>query len=399
MSLINQVLLELEKRRASGAERATLPDHVRALPESGEDHRALWFGAAGAAVLALAGVAWLALAGFASPRHAAAPAPAAAETGTVIERVVAASAVTVTDVTPQEAAAEGYMDRSRPAARLSFELSGAPAAGQLEAAQPAADRPRGPIPAARVLSRAEDIREGSTVGARESTPDPAAAVAPRAEKQRPKPSVATAAEQPASKQAIEKQVRQPTARELSDNEYRKAAVYLHQGRLAEAQEGFRAALKLYPGHHGARQALVALLVEGKQRAEAEAVLLEGIKLAPEQIGFAMTLARLQLDRGDSAGAMGTLQVSLPHAQESPDYIAFFAALLQRQGRHEEAIAQFLAALRAKPGAGVWWLGLAMSLQAVNRAPEAQDAYRHAKNSNSLNPELTAFADQRLRQLQ
>jgi MSHA biogenesis protein MshN len=113
----------------------------------------------------------------------------------------------------------------------------------------------------------------------------------------------------------------------------------------------------------------------------------------------MTLARLQLDRGDSAGAIATLQGSLAYAQESPDYIAFFAAMLQRQGRHEEAIAQFLVALRAKPGAGVWWLGLAMSLQAVNRAPEAQDAYRRAKNSNSLNPELTAFADQRLRQLQ
>ena len=398
MSLINQVLLELEKRRASGSERATVPDHVRALPESSEGHRALWLVAAGAAVVALAAVAWLALAGFDFPRHAAAPAPAAAETGTVIERVVAASAVAVTDVTPQEAAAESDMDRSRLAARMSFELSRAPAAGQIEVAQVAADRPPGLIPAASVLARSEDAREGSTVSARESAPNPAAA-APRAERQRSKPTMASVTEQPDPKQGIEKQVRQPTPRELSDNEYRKAAVFLHQGRLAEAQEGFRAALKLYPGHHGARQALVALLVEGKQRAEAEAVLQEGIKLAPEQIGFAMTLARLQLDRGDSAGAIATLQGSLAYAQESPDYIAFFAAMLQRQGRHEEAIAQFLVALRAKPGAGVWWLGLAMSLQAVNRAPEAQDAYRRAKNSNSLNPELTAFADQRLRQLQ
>ena len=47
------------------------------------------------------------------------------------------------------------------------------------------------------------------------------------------------------------------------------------------------------------------------------MLQEGIKLAPEQIGFAMTLARLQVDRGDGPGAIATLQGSLAHAQASP----------------------------------------------------------------------------------
>jgi MSHA biogenesis protein MshN len=213
--------------------------------------------------------------------------------------------------------------------------------------------------------------------------------------------IATGKPAPAAggKAEIEKQVRQPTQRDLADNEYRKAASSLHQGRLAEAQEGFRAALNLYPAHHGARQALVALLVESKAFAEAERALQEGIRLAPEQIGFAMTLGRLQVNRNDNAGAIATLQSVVGHAQSSADYVAFLAALLQRQARHEDAIEQFQAALRLKPGAGVWWLGLAMSLQAVNRVPEAQEAYRRAKSTNNLNPELAAFADQRLRQLQ
>ena len=33
MSVINQLLVDLEKRRESGAERSVLPDHVRALPD------------------------------------------------------------------------------------------------------------------------------------------------------------------------------------------------------------------------------------------------------------------------------------------------------------------------------------------------------------------------------
>ena len=56
-------------------------------------------------------------------------------------------------------------------------------------------------------------------------------------------------------------------------------------------------------------------------------------------------------------------------------------------------------MRQRPGAGVWWLGLAISLQAANQAAAAQDAYRRANAAGNLHPELAAFAEQRLKQLQ
>jgi MSHA biogenesis protein MshN len=113
----------------------------------------------------------------------------------------------------------------------------------------------------------------------------------------------------------------------------------------------------------------------------------------------MTLARLQADRGDNERAIATLQEGLEHAQGSADYAAFLAVLLQRQGRHEEAIGHFQTALRMRPGSGVWWLGLALSLQAANRPAAASDAYRQARAAGNLHPELAALAEQRLQQLQ
>lgn len=404
MSVINQVLLDLEKRRASSAERGVFPSHVRALPEGERAPRWWWVVAGSFAAALVFASAWALLSGFdVTGRRPPAPiTPLSTEVA--IEKVVAASA----GVTVRPHAEE---ENVQPASRLSLELSNPPSAAALqhagaparaETSTPEAGTPRTPLSAARVIGRAnvEPAARGESPTAREeAVPSAARPMATKAT------TVVAAAKPPAGataavvQQEIQKQVRQPTPREQAENEYRKATASLHQGRLADAQEGFQAALDLHPGHHGARQALVGLLLEGRKLGEVERVLQEGVGLAPAQIGFATTLARLQVDRGDNATAIATLQKSLDYAQGSPDYLAFLAALLQRAQRHNEAIEQFQAALRLRPASGVWLLGLGMSLQALNRTAEAQEAYQRAKATNSLNPELAAFADQRLRQLQ
>lgn len=415
MSIINQVLLDLEKRRISGPERNALPHHVRALPEGERTAHWRWWAAAAGGLAVVAGgiaAAWVVLPGLdltrGSPSTAVEQRPSAEA---AVGKVVAARAAATAEAPAREE--RGRAKPDTPVSRPSVETSGPPstvtAQSDAEPARAEANAAKAPLPAASVVGSAgaeSDARGKAQVPAAAATAPAARAetvpsgVRPDAAKAptmvapaKPPVNVATA------KPQIKKEVRQPAPRDLAENEYRKATASLHQGRLAEAQEGFHAALSLYPEHHGARQALVGLLVEGKKFSEAERVLREGVKLASTQIGFAMTLARLQVDRGDNAGAIETLQGSLPYAQGSPDYHAFLAALFQRAQRHNEAIEQFQAALRIKPGSGVWLLGLGMSLQAVNRTAEAQDAYRRAKATNNLNPELAAFADQRLRQLQ
>ncbi len=380
MSVINQLLLDLEKRRVSGAERNALPGHVRALPEGERAMHWGWIAAGGAAAVLAA--LWALFSGFDwTIQRTAATNASQRSTEIAIEKAVAASAGVTLDVRPGD-----YSDSApRPAlaSRLSFELSDPRAPVERPAS-------RGPLPTSRVIGRA----------ATEPTTRSEAPAVP-AERTEPlkSPAMVATAKVPAGKPEIQREVRQPTQRDLAENEYRKATASLHQGRLAEAQEGYQAALNLYPGFHGARQAMVGLLLEAKKFDEAERVLQEGLTLAPAQSGFAMTLARLQVDRGEAAQASATLKKGLEHAPGNADYLAFLAALLQRQGRHEEAIEQFQGALRLRPAAGVWWLGLGVSLQAANRLPEAQDAFRRAHASNNLNPELAAFAEQRLKQLQ
>ena len=197
--------------------------------------------------------------------------------------------------------------------------------------------------------------------------------------------------------ATDKQIKEITPLQRAENEYGKAVALLQQGRVAEASELLGKVLQLDPANTSARQTLAGLLVEGKRYDEAQRSLQDGLKLDSSQTGLAMILARLQVEQGDIQSALKTLQRSLPYAVERPDYQAFLAALLQREGRHKEAIEHYSQALRKSPGSGVWLMGLGISLQAENRLAEAQEAFNRAKASHTLSPELQAFVDQQLKQ--
>lgn len=289
------------------------------------------------------------------PQPAAAAAPAST--------VIAASAVSVAPASETVS-----VEMSAPASRLSFELSSVPLPSSLH-------EPR---------SIAEPGKAGAT---------PADAVPP-AQPARSQPAALSGrvAQTPNDISPM----KQISPAQRADAEFRKAVTAMQQGHLTDAIAGYEAVLRLDAAHDAARQALVALLLEGKRGAEAMRVLQDGIRNRPEQTGFAMLLARLQVEQGAIEQAAATLEKSLPHADTQADYQAFFAALLQRQGRHKEAITHYQLALQLAPGNGIWLMGYGISLQAVQRTDDARDAFRRALESRTLNPELQAFVQQKLK---
>ena len=193
-------------------------------------------------------------------------------------------------------------------------------------------------------------------------------------------------------------MKQVSPEQRADAEFRQAVAAMQQGHSADAIAGYRAVLRLDAGHDEARQALVALLLESKQGAEAERVLQERLNARPGHTGFAMLLARLQVEHGALEQALATLEKSLPYADAQADYQAFFAALLQRRNRHKEAITHYQIALQLAPDNGVWLMGYGISLQAVQRNEDARNAFRRALESGTLTPELQVFVQQKLKEL-
>lgn len=189
----------------------------------------------------------------------------------------------------------------------------------------------------------------------------------------------------------------PTQR--AESEYRQASMYLQQGRQTEAMTSLQQTLKLDAQHAPARQALISLLLENNRQEDAMRELKQGLALDPNHSNFAMLLARLQVERASVNEAIITLQSGLSAGQERPDYLAFLAALKQKTGAHKEAIQLYRQSLKKHTNNAVWWMGLGISLQADGTAQEAIDAYKQAKTQPGLSAELQAFVDQKIAGLQ
>lgn len=209
------------------------------------------------------------------------------------------------------------------------------------------------------------------------------------------PAKAQVADQTSSSVSPLKQVSQA---QRADAEFRKAVTLMQQGRIADAVAGYETALRLDDGHDAARQALVALLLENKRGVEAEQVLQERLKSKPDHTAFTMLLARLQVERGAAQEAIATLEASLPYARTQPEYHAFLAALLQRQNRNEEAIAHYQIVTKLAPGNGVWLMGYGISLQAMQRKADAKAAFQKALETQTLSADLQAFVQGKIKEL-
>jgi MSHA biogenesis protein MshN len=197
---------------------------------------------------------------------------------------------------------------------------------------------------------------------------------------------------------VDKKVKPLSLQQQADNQFRKANGLMQQGRSEEALAGYEAALQLDAGHDAARQALVVLLLQNKRNADAERALQDGLKHNIKHSGFAMLLARIQVDRDAAWSALLTLQKTLPYAESNADYQAFVAALLQRLNRHKEAVIHYQTAVQLSPNSGVWWMGLGISQQALQRNEEARAAFKRALESHTLNADLQSYVSQQLKAL-
>lgn len=270
--------------------------------------------------------------------------------------------------------------------------AGAPPTGAALATDPAASRPMDSAAAEPAQPVSPPPVAHATPLAAEKTTSvaPRPADAPPAVARRP-----AAAPQPQAGGDITKVAQPLSPQEQAASAYQQAVGAIRSGRGTEADELLRRAVQLDPRHTAAREALVGLLLQQGHGAEAQALLEEGIGVTPQYYRFAQLAARLAVEQGAEARALALLERAAAHARPDPEYQAFYATLLQRAGRHDEAVRNYQQALDQRPLESRWWLGLAISLESQQRPSAAADAYKRSLQGASLDASLRKFAEQRL----
>lgn len=241
-----------------------------------------------------------------------------------------------------------------------------------------------PLPAEPVLAVPDPIAPVAPTPVASAVPVPALAPAPA-------PSAAHV-----GPVKIEKSPVLATPRDRADAEYRRSENALAAGRSAEAVEGLKAALKQDASYVQARQMLLRQLLDMRKIEEAMTVLQDGLEQQPAQTGWAMSLARLQLEQNDVAAADRTLARSQVYAEASADYAGFQGHVKSRLGANRLAVTHYQRATRLAPNEGRWWLGLGLALEADGRLAEAKEAMRRSIATATLSVELSAVAEQHLR---
>jgi len=189
-----------------------------------------------------------------------------------------------------------------------------------------------------------------------------------------------------------------SAGQLAANLLAEAARLDQQGHQEEAKAPLERLLAANPLHVRARQLLAQLQLDTGRIEQARQLLAEGQRLLPEQSNFTLTLARLQVDSGDAAGAIQLLEADPAAARDEPQFHAFLAALLLRAERHEEAVQHYLVALRSEPSNASWLVGAGVALEGVGNYADAAAAYRRAEGNASLTSETANFLSERLARL-
>ena len=144
--------------------------------------------------------------------------------------------------------------------------------------------------------------------------------------------------------------------------------------------------------------LVGLLIKTGRKVEAKSMLQQGMLNSPQYTNFAKFYARMLWDENRIAQAIDVLKQFAPAIDVDPDYHAMLAASLQRNKQHQQAATLYVQLLKIRPREGIWWVGMAISLEALGKQKEALSAYAKARESGNLNPRLQQYSTQRLTRL-
>ncbi|MBE7374780.1 tetratricopeptide repeat protein [Pseudomonas lopnurensis] len=220
------------------------------------------------------------------------------------------------------------------------------------------------------------------------------------DEQAPAPSTLRETER-ASVQAVPQTVQQPVSARpfMQIGSHRPDA--LSEAREALQQANYPRAIELLQSLHAAQpdnSEATRWLARAYLAAGDGATLLDWLpaqlQRKPFDAELRMLLARGQLLNGDNLGALATLKQNPPALASDPAYHALLAALYQQVGDWAGSAAVYRQLVNAHGQQAAWQLGLAIAFEQLDQPAQAARHYRLALQGQGLDGNARRFAEER-----
>ncbi|MEA5444953.1 tetratricopeptide repeat protein [Gammaproteobacteria bacterium AB-CW1] len=174
---------------------------------------------------------------------------------------------------------------------------------------------------------------------------------------------------------------------------------IDQGRSRQAESALQRLLDIQPEHVAGREALADLLVDQGRLGEAEQLLAEALAVAAlpasDQGFFARQRARLWLGRGDPEQAVAVLEAVWLEVCDSSDTGALLAGLYYQASEYEQAAELYENLLSRFSQRGAWWMGLGLAREALGEPTAAIAAYEAALSDDQLRAAVREYLAERI----
>ena len=115
---------------------------------------------------------------------------------------------------------------------------------------------------------------------------------------------------------------------------------------------------------------------------------------PQDSELRLLLARAQLQAGATQAAVATLEQHAPGLIQEPTYHALLAASYQQTGQWQQSAALYRQLVALRPAQATWQLGLAIALEQLDQPAEAARHYLQALQGAGLDASTRRFASER-----
>ncbi len=183
--------------------------------------------------------------------------------------------------------------------------------------------------------------------------------------------------------------RQTQDRNISD----KAAVLMAEQRWGEAEQLLTQALDNYPELKQSKHQLFSLYLLSRQRQKAEQMLPSFVNISHSE--RLLMKARLAIQFQEWEQAVGLLELNQGDSEFDMESSTLLAAVYHKLGDHQNSVNQYQALLEVEQNNASFWLGLAVSLDALADKSGALRAYRFARLYGGLDSSTQLYVKQRI----